>query len=345
MEKTIEGLKSRGVRVDVDLNRDTDVASYNVVLLYNFALKELMLNDAQRCLQAGVPYVVQTMYEDWPKFFGQMTGSAQLIDHYLKLGQRRETWPQFEKVLKRIEPTGIWDNTFSATNAACLIATGHEEARVLTRDYPGANVRVIHYGQEAAPAGDGGELFFQESGLRDYVLCVGRLESRKNQHMLLKALEDSPLPLVFLGGGFSYQPEYAQVCERFKRLGDTVFLGRMSPELLASAFSGARVHALPSFYELPGLVSLEAAAYGTNIVVADYGTVRDYVGDYAFYCDPTDPQDIRRAVEAAYEAPKNPALQELVTSFSWERFYDQVLALFEEVASTGSELTEERPGC
>jgi len=89
--------------------------------------------------------------------------------------------------------------------------------------------------------------------------------------------------------------------------------------MLYSAFSAAKVHALPSWFELPGLVSLEAAWFGCNVVGTEFGTLRDYLGNAAFYCNPGDPSSIKTAVMAAYEAPKDPTLRSLAGEFTWER--------------------------
>jgi glycosyltransferase involved in cell wall biosynthesis len=81
------------------------------------------------------------------------------------------------------------------------------------------------------------------------------------------------------------------------------------------------VHALVSWYDTPGLVSLEAAMAGCRIVTTDRGSAREYFGSTVDYCDPADPESIRRAVVAAWERPK-PArdLQRLVyRNYCWER--------------------------
>ena len=208
---------------------------------------------------------------------------------------------------------------------------------VLKRDYPRCPaVEIYRCGCEIGAFRDNGERFRRETGLEDFVLCVGRLEWRKNQLMLLKALEDSELPLVFATGGFTYQPQYEEVCRKFQRRGQTVFLGRLAPDLLASAFAAARVHALPSWYELPGLVSLEAAHYNTNVVITDYGTARDYFEEDAFYCRPDDPQSIHNAVCAAYYSPVRPHLADRVAQYTWQRAADRNLEIYEQVLGSAS---------
>jgi tetratricopeptide (TPR) repeat protein len=202
---------------------------------------------------------------------------------------------------------------------------------VIAKTYPGhAPTSVVPVGYEIQ--GDADEsLFVEEYGIKDFILCVGRLESRKNQLMLQLALENSTLPVVFASGGFTYQPEYANAVRNFKRAGKTLVLERLSSDMLLSAYAAARVHALPSWYELPGLVSLEAAHKGCNIVAADTGTTRDYLGEGAFYCKPGDVDSIRNAVLAAYYSPVCHDLSEHVRAFTWEEATRKTIHVYEQV--------------
>ncbi len=107
--------------------------------------------------------------------------------------------------------------------------------------------------------------------MHDFVLCVARLEPRKNQLMLLEALRDDPRPMVLIAGGAEYVPAYAQLCRSFPRRGPTLVLGRLPGAMLAAAYRAAAVHCLPSWFELPGLVTLEAARHGARIAASSWG--------------------------------------------------------------------------
>ena len=319
MERLTEGLRARGIEVEFELLGQADVRGYDLVHLYNFAAQQITEFFAKRSAQANVPFVVTTLYEDWPRFFHQMHLMAKALQAYVQLGQPQEKWASLAEAAKLCEPHPHLDNSWAAANAAALLATGEREIQTLRKDY-GESIHTVvnHVGCDIAQFQDSGELFVSKHGMKDFVLCVGRLETRKNQLMLLKALEHSELPLVFAASGFTYQPEYAEACRTFKRAGQTVFLDRLTPEELSSAFAAAKVHALPSYYELPGIVSLEAARLGANIVVSDSGTPRDYFGGLAFYAKPDDPQDILNAVTAAFHRPKDPALSKAVERFTWD---------------------------
>ena len=107
-----------------------------------------------------------------------------------------------------------------------------------------------------------------------------------------------------------------------------MILGRLTPEMLASAYAACRVHALPSWYELPGLVSLEAACRNKNVVVTAYGTARDYLGKKPFICEPGDENSVYNAVMAAYYAPPVPGLRETASQYSWKATAQNTLAAY-----------------
>jgi glycosyltransferase involved in cell wall biosynthesis len=92
------------------------------------------------------------------------------------------------------------------------------------------------------------------------------------------------------------------------------------------------VHALPSWRETPGLVSLEAAAAGCRIVTTELGSTRDYFGDLAWYCYPDDFASIRRAVEMAMKAPVPADLRkQVLTQYTWQRAASATLASYEKI--------------
>lgn len=156
------------------------------------------------------------------------------------------------------------------------------------------------------------------AGARHGVLCVGRIEPRKNQSALLRALRGSGIPLTLVGQAGRFSRRYADRC--WRSADDEVrFVGWCAPAELRELYCAARVHVNVSWYETPGLASLEAALCGCNIVVTPEGCTREYFGDQAHYCQPDDPRSIRAAVEAALAAEPSPELAARVArEFNWD---------------------------
>jgi len=337
MMRIAECLQQRGIHVRVDVDRVEKLTDYDIVHLHNFATPEDTESLARRCVEAGVPYIVTTMYEDKPLFFNQMVEQANAFFRYIEAGQPQERFEEFMVPVKSISPAPCFDNTWTANHAAALVASGMREQETLERDYPGCPfVTTYRLGSDIVNTTTKSSGVRKLTGNRDFVLCVGRLEARKNQLMLLKALEDTDIPIVFATSGFTYQPQYAQACQLFKRRqGQTIFLQALPPEDLNALFAEARVHALPSWYELPGIVSQEAAKLDANIVVTDYGTPRDYLGDEAFYCAPDDPESVRNSVVDAFNSPLRPGLASKVSDCTWENAATRVYEIYQTILGHG----------
>ena len=177
------------------------------------------------------------------------------------------------------------------------------------------------------------DLFEQTYGLRDYVLVVGRLESRKNQLTLAFALRGLPYPVAFVG--HNNDPHYLKLLTAV--CGPNVhFIGRLDPnsELLASAFAGARVFCMPSWSEGAPLAALEAGAVGCRMILSDRSSEREYFGDHVWYCDPADPIGMRELVTRAYEEERSEAdreaLREHVRSrYNWDVYTRGTRAAYE----------------
>jgi len=154
---------------------------------------------------------------------------------------------------------------------------------------------------------------------RDGVLCVGRIEPRKNQLTLIEALRDRQMPLTLVGQPGRYSRAYYRRCLRAAGGRPIRFLPQQPPESLCRLYQQARVHACVSWYETPGLASLEAALCGCNLVVTPGGCTHEYFGDQAVYCDPVDRDSIRQAIELALKRPSPTSLQRRVAEeFTWE---------------------------
>ena len=111
-------------------------------------------------------------------------------------------------------------------------------------------------------------------------------------------------------------------------------MGKMPQAELIQYYNKAKVHVLPSWFELCGLASLEAAAMGCNPVVTDNGYARSYCGDEAFYCDPSDPGSIQQAIENAAKADSNLHLQNMIREqFTWKRTAEKICIVYKNMIS------------
>jgi glycosyltransferase involved in cell wall biosynthesis len=153
---------------------------------------------------------------------------------------------------------------------------------------------------------------------RTGVLYVGRFEPHKNQLMLIDALRGTGIPLTLIGNDHPDHPAYAEAV-RASSGPDVRIAGHIPHRELAAHYGNARVHAVPAQFETTGLVSLEAALSGCNVVTTEVGYAREYLGDLAWYCDPHDSKSIRSAVVAALGADQQRELRShVLAQYTWE---------------------------
>ena len=187
------------------------------------------------------------------------------------------------------------------------------------------------------------EWFVKKYGLKDFILCVGRLSPIKNQLSLIRAVKDLSLPLVLIGS--VNNKAYALKCAG-EPGGSIKYIPSLSHEELSSAYRAAKVHVQPSWFETVGLASLEAAASGTPVVITNQGAAQEYFEDKAEYVDPGDLNSIRGGILAALEKRSEKGTTEgngisslqsrIKENFTWEKAAQATLEAYEQVLSDNS---------
>ncbi|HEV3023622.1 MAG TPA: glycosyltransferase [Pirellulales bacterium] len=202
-----------------------------------------------------------------------------------------------------------------------LLPNSQAEAEQLTRYFGVAprRIRVVPNGADTRFADASPEPFARLVGHRNFILCAGRIEPRKNQLGVIKALSPGNVPLVVLGDVVPGHEAYLAACRR-AAAPHVRFIGRLDHDdpLLASAYAACGCLVLAGWYETPGLAALEAGMSGTPLVLPRGGCAREYFGEHADYVAPNNPAGLWRAVRAALAKGRSRQLAELVRgSFSW----------------------------
>jgi glycosyltransferase involved in cell wall biosynthesis/2-polyprenyl-3-methyl-5-hydroxy-6-metoxy-1,4-benzoquinol methylase len=326
--ETLIALREQGVRADVSLSLRLQPQHYDLLHLFSLYHAEKL----SRLQEANRPVVVSTIFWDYAELRYATTVKQVIFSHSEPeiVHRALEAWREGALRLEGIpedhfqEPEPLRESQRAVLACAhLLLPNGEREAAMLKRAFGDVPIpirivpnavrpeRFLH----ASP-----EPFVKRFGLRDFVLCAARLEPNKNQAMLIWALRDTGLPLVIAGA--ERDPDYARLCRKWA--GASVqFVGELSPDMLASAYAAARVHALPSWSETPGLANLEAGLAGCALVVGNRGLEQEYLGEYAFVCDPGDWRSIREAVLQAWESANPTRIQacreHILRHFTWEQ--------------------------
>ena len=165
----------------------------------------------------------------------------------------------------------------------------------------------------------------------DYILCVGRIDARKNQHLLAQACMEEDIPLLLVGEA-SYTPESDSINALMKTTPLIWHEPAAPPEKLVEAYRGAKVLACPSTLEMWPNVVAEGGLAGCNLVVSSGSMTFTDFPDVEV-CDPN-LASIRVAIRAAYDKPRRNT-PEPFTQFTWERAVKELNNLYEEVLSNG----------
>ncbi|PHM58615.1 glycosyltransferase [Xenorhabdus sp. KK7.4] len=161
--------------------------------------------------------------------------------------------------------------------------------------------------------------------LQGCLLSAARIEIRKCQLDLIKAIKGLPYKLVIVGKPSPNSLSYYEKCK--KEAGENViFIEHVSQEELASLYKVCKSHALISWMETPGLSSLEAGVMKSNLLITDRGDTRFYFEDLATYCEPGDIKSIKEGIINVMESEINPELKKRIESnFTWQKTAIQTL--------------------
>lgn len=127
---------------------------------------------------------------------------------------------------------------------------------------------------------------------------------RKNVLRLIKAANKYNFKLV-LAGKTGNEQEFLPLIEEIGNNSNIQVLGFISEEEKINLYKRAKVFALPSIMEGVGIVAVDAANYGCEIVVTEIGGPKEYYNGNAFIVNPYNVDEIGQAVINALSGNKS----------------------------------------
>lgn len=345
--KTAEALRRAGCVVDVSTELEPDLTGYDIVHLFNLMRPQEVYLQAQNAKRKGIKVALSTIYGPYIDYDVKARGGiagllARLLPHsqleYLKVAARAIV----NKELNR----GTWcilaNGYLSLQNkivglSDVFLPNSQSEMERVWKDFPLSRdkvYRVVPNAVDTCTFNPDSVLVPQNlKHLEGCILSVARIEGRKCQLDLVRAMRDLPWRLVIIG---KPAPNHLEYYEKVRReAGQNVeFVDHVDHEQLAIYYKAARIHCLISWMETPGLSSLEAGAMGCGLVITRNGDTYDYFGDFAEYCEPGNVQSIRQAIVSAMESPVPENLKShIIQNFTWERAASATIEGYHEVLS------------
>ena len=341
--KTAEALRRRGIAVDLSTELEPDLRGYDLAHVFNLTRPQESLLQIWSAKQKGLPVALSTIFVDYTESDQKarrwiFAGAARLLGasrfEELKILGRAIRGQEFHrgvaKVLARGYDASLRDACFMAD---VLLPNSFSEVARLEKNLGSKMEAPVCVVPNAVDTG----LFSEEKTVipevlqkyRGGILCVSRIEVRKNQINLVRAARSFSVPLLLAGDPAPNQRKYYQRLR--KEAGENViFLGYKPPEELRVYYKLCKIHALVSWMETTGLSSLEAGAMGANLVITDRGDTREYFGDNAFYCEPGSVDSIRTALQQALSAKPSADLQARIRKlYTWEKAAEETLKGYE----------------
>ena len=172
----------------------------------------------------------------------------------------------------------------------------------------------------------------------NYALYVGRLSPEKGVDVLIRAAARvKEVPVRIVGTG----PEEKRLRRLAKEVGaaNVEFRGYRQGEKLQAEYAGARFMVVPSiWYEVFGLVALEANAMGKPVIASELGGLPEAVsnGETGVLVSAGDDEGLASVMQDLWQDPERCELmgragrQWAESAFTPQKYYEHLLKIYEE---------------
>ncbi len=218
---------------------------------------------------------------------------------YVDVATQRDFTEKLEEALASID-YACTNSTFVANELRALLASrGREDVPVgaipLAHDIPDAG------GEQPAPEA------FARSIPKEYVLCVGTIEPRKNHALLLEVWkrlydrygEKAPSLLIIGKWGWRIESFRESLAAAGNVHGKIVVLEGLSDSELRYLYRHCLFTVFPSFAEGWGLPVGESLYFGKPCLASNSSSIPEVGGDLVRYFDPKNVDEAYRVIDAA----------------------------------------------
>ncbi len=327
LSKTREFLMKKGVEVKLFDQWNDKLQDYD--LLHNFGLSNNCYDIINSAYNKKIPIVITPIYS-WPSV-GVAIKSGINFKHKMKLSAYALTHNM--PYINKFTYAGKMLNM-----ATTIINDSKAEMNVMNKSYKidKNKYRVISYAVDKRFYNADAKEFTERYNLHDFILYCGRIEPRKNVLKLIRIVNKLKYPLVIIGRkNYQEGDSYYKLCMKTIKGNKKIhLLDRFDHDssMLASAYAAAKIVALPSWLENPGLSVLEGGLAGANVLVTARGSAKEYFANHAFYVNPFDEKDIEKKIILAYNKEKDNKLAvHIKKNFIWEAVTDKIIECYKDI--------------
>ena len=319
------GTHEHGFHVDIKTaDQNIDFSKYDLLHFFNISRPSDYLGAIYK---SKLPYVISTIFVDYSEVEKNHFKASRRILSKIFSTDKIEYFKTISRFLKKQEK--ITSYRYFLLGQKNSIKTILKKAKVLMPNSKSEYNRLFEsYGINqdyiVVPNGIDTEVFKKKpiidnkyKKFKNSIISVGQLTPVKNHINLIMALNNTEHQLFIIGSPSLNAKNYFNKCLNIASK-NINFIEKLSQEDLSIIYSLAKVHVLPSWFETTGLVSLEAAYSGCNIVITNRGDQVEYFEDNAFYCEPDNVESIKNAIERALKTKPNDELKnKILTQYNW----------------------------
>lgn len=342
--QTKKHLENLGIKIDISTDLESNLSKYDLIHIFNLMRPQetyLQVKNAKKYNKKVVLSTIYGLYTEYEKTArgGIMQKISNILSpyqiEYLKIFARGVVNREMHKGTVSVLSKGYYKCLKEILGLVdALLPNSQSEMKRIRQGFKLNTVPYFVIPNAIDPTLFNYEQVRVSEQARQFsgcILCVARIEGRKCQLDLVRAMRGLPYKLVLIG---KPAPNHLRYYELIKKESseNTCFLEYVPHEQLPQYYKVAKAHALISWMETPGLSSLEAAVMKCNIVVTKKGDTDEYFGQYAYYCEPGNIKSIRNALIEVYKNPFDENLRKkILDNYTWQIAAKKTLDAYEQV--------------
>lgn len=223
-----------------------------------------------------------------------------------------------------------WQKNRAIRHSDIVICVSHNTARDLMTYCPiePSRIRVVHNGVSIAyhPIQDLANAHHQ------IVLFVGARGGYKNFRLAVEAVSAVPGLILHVVGGGEFTSSERQLLEKYLPA-RYKWLGRLSDKELNEAYNKAYALLYPSSYEGFGIPIIEAMRAGCPVIAVNTSSIPEVAGNAALLVDRPSATEFSQALQEIPDRRQQLVMAgfEQAAKFSWERCFQETLAIYKEL--------------